>query len=229
MEKLHNGYTLALCDGAFPLSTDSVALAGFAKLPRNAKVLDLGSGCGTLGLLLCAKDPTCQVTGIELDENAHETALSNADRNHIPERLTSICGDIKNISSTAEGGRFHCCISNPPYFSSGPQSKTVPIARRDDFCSMDDLMSAAAWALKYGGDFFLVHRPERLSELFVTAAKYSLEPKRLQLLRHKNNGPISLVLIQCRKGGKPGLIIEEESLYNPDGSYTDYYRALYHI
>lgn len=229
MEQLHNGYTLELCPGAFPLSTDSVALAGFAKLPKNAKVLDLGSGCGTLGLLLCAKDTACHVTGIELDKNAHETALLNASNNHITERLTSICYDLKNISTIVEGGRFHCCVSNPPYFSSGPKSKTLPNARHDDFCSMDELMSAASWALKYGGDFFLIHRPERLSELFVSATKYNLEPKRLQFLRHRSDGPIALILVQCRKGAKPGLIIEEQSLFHPDGSYTDYYRALYHI
>ena len=67
MEYLHNGFTLSLCEGAFPLSTDSIVLSGFVRLPRNAKVLDLGSGCGTLGLLLCAKDDTCQVTGLEID------------------------------------------------------------------------------------------------------------------------------------------------------------------
>ena len=69
MEKLHNGFTLSLCEGAFPLSTDSIALSGFVRLPKNAKVLDLGSGCGTLGLLLCAEYPDCTVTGIELTEN----------------------------------------------------------------------------------------------------------------------------------------------------------------
>ena len=50
MEYLHNGYTLEFSPDAFPLSTDSVALAHFVKLPKNARVLDLGSGCGTLGL-----------------------------------------------------------------------------------------------------------------------------------------------------------------------------------
>ena len=94
MEQLHNGYTLELSPGAFPLSTDSVALAGFAKLPRNAEVLDLGSGCATLGLLLCAGDPFCRVTGVELDENAHRMALKNAGTNGIADRLSSICADI---------------------------------------------------------------------------------------------------------------------------------------
>lgn len=229
MEQLHNGFTLELCDGAFPLSTDSIALGGFARLPKNARVLDLGSGCGTLGLLLCAKDPLCHVTGIEWDAAAHETALRNALQNGIESRLASMCGDIGSISSLVPAGSFSVCISNPPYFSAGPQSKTVPLARRDDLCSMDALMAASSWALRYGGDFFLVHRPERLAELCARAADHGLEPKRLQLLRHRSDGPVSLVLVQCRKGGKPGLIWEEESLFCPDGSPTPYYRKLYHL
>ena len=229
MEQLHNGFTLELCDGAFPLSTDSIALSEFARLPKNAQVLDLGSGCATLGVLLCAKDLGCHVTGIELDACAHEAALKNAAQNGIEDRLKSICGDIGNISTMIKPGSFSVCISNPPYFSAGPRSKTVPLARRDDLCGMETLMGAAQWALRYGGDFFLVHRPERLAELCAQAAAHNLEPKRLRLLRHRSDGPVTLVLVQCRKGGKPGLIWEEESLYHADGTPTAYYRTLYHL
>ena len=229
MEYLHNGFTLEICDGAFPLSTDSIALSGFVKLPRQAKVLDLGSGCGTLGLLLCAADPTCQVTGIEWDENAHKTALNNVAANGLHSRLGSICGDLRELSGFVSAGSFHCCVSNPPYFSAGPSSQSVPTARRDDLCSTDDLFKAAAWALRYGGDFFLVHRPENLAKLCACAAQNQLEPKRLRLLRHKPDSPVSLILLQCRKGGKPGLIWEEECLFDPQGAPTEYYRSLYHI
>ncbi len=229
MEQLHNGYTLELSEGAFPLSTDSIALAGFAKLPKNAQVLDLGSGCGTLGLLLCAKDPGCHVTGVELDQLAHAMALKNAETNGITNRLTSICADIGSIPTFIKAGSFSCCISNPPYFSAGPKSKTVPLARRDDLFPLQTLMSAAGWALKYGGDLFVVHRPERLAEVFSCACSHGLEPKRLQLLRHRENGEVALVLVQCRKGASPGLIWEEEALFHSDGTPTPYYRDLYHL
>ncbi len=229
MEHLHNGFTLELCPGAFPLSTDSIALAGFAKIPNKATVLDLGSGCGTLGLLLCAQNSSCNVTGIEQDEAAHSMALHNAKTNGISHRLTSICADLRAIPSLIKPGRFSCCISNPPYFSGGPASRRTPDARRDDLCTMDDLMSSAAWALKFGGDFFLIHRPERLAELFAYAVKYSLEPKRLCLLRHRTQDPVGLVLVQCRKGAKPGLIWEEQFLHDADGNPTEYYRKLYHL
>ena len=229
MEVLHNGFTIEFSPGAFPLGTDSIALAGFATLPRNASVLDLGAGCGTLGILLCAQNANCNVTGVEIDGAAHHAALKNAEVNDLTNRLTSICADLRTFSNFIQPGSYSCCISNPPYFSDGPQSKTTPLARRDDICTMDDLMAAASWALKCGGDFFLVYRPERLAELFARAAAHNLEPKRLCLLRHRTDSAVSLVMVQCRKGGKPGLIWQEESLYNPDGTPTSYYRNLYHI
>lgn len=229
MEQLHNGYTLELCQGAFPLSTDSIALSHFVRLPKKATVLDLGSGCGTLGLLLCAEDTGCQVTGIELDENAHLTALENIRRNALEGRLKSICADLTTLSDFITPGSFSCCISNPPYFTAGPASDSVPLARREDRCTMEQLFEAAAWAVKYGGDFFLVHRPERLGEIFACASRVSMEPKRLCLLRHKPDSPVSLVLVQCRKGAKPGLVWEELRLYEADGSFSQDYRKLYHL
>lgn len=229
MEKLNNGFTLELCEGAFPLSTDSMALAGFAKLPKNANVLDLGSGCGTLGLLLCADWDTCTVTGVEIDPQAHNMALHNAKANNISDRLNSICADVGQIPTFIKPGSYHVCVSNPPYFTDGPQSKTVPTARREDLLALDGLFSAASWSVRYGGDFYLVHRPERLAEIIVTAGKYQFEPKILQLLHHHIGGPVSLILVKFRKGAKPGLKWDEQYLFDEKGSMTTYYKQIYHL
>ena len=229
METLHNGFTLDFPQTVFPLSTDSILLADFVRLSPQANVLDLGSGCGTLGVLLCAADPRCKVTGIELDETAHIAALNNIQRNALSSRIHSICGDIRTVNRLTEPGVFHCCVSNPPYFSGGPASSATPLARREDCCSPAELFAAAAWALKYGGDFFLVHKPERLGQLCGCAAAVGLEPKRLRLIRHRENGPVSLILLAFRKGGKPGLIWEEQTLFDTQNNPTSYYKKLYHI
>ena len=227
MEVLQGGFTLKLCDGAFPLSTDTVALSDFVKLPKNARVLDLGSGCGTIGLFLCAKDETCVVTGVEIQETDHLTALDNARRNNLTARLYSICADLRCIPGSL--GSFEVCVSNPPYFTGGPKSAKTPVARREDLCPLPALFQTASSALRYGGDFFLSHRPERLAEICALSVQNHMEPKRLFLLRHKTDGPVTVILLQCRKGGKPGLKIEEGALYQADGSPTPYYRKLYHV
>ena len=228
MEYLPGGVTLQLCDGAFPLSTDSMILAHFVRLHRNSRVLDLGSGCGTLGLALCAKDAACHVTGLEISVPCHNAALENIRRNGLSSRMESICTDLRNLP---EGfiGRFHCCISNPPYFSGGPASNTAPTARRDDLCAPEDLFRSAGKALQFGGDFFLVHKPEKLAQLIACGAASGLEAKQLVLIRHKENGPITLILLQFRKGGKPGLQINERCLFNSLGDPTDYFREVYHM
>lgn len=228
MEHLPNGFTLEIPSGAFPLSTDSMALAHFVNIKRDARILDLGSGCGTLGLLLCAASPDCHVTGIEVDAHAHAAALENIRRNDLGWRMMSICADLRKISTIATPGSFSCCVSNPPYFSGGPASTATPNARREDLCSLEDLIRAAAYALKYGGDFYLVHRPERLAQICALSGAAGLEAKRLCLLRHRAEGPVSLILLHCRKGGKPGLILEEGCLFDADGQPTAYHKAIYH-
>ena len=228
MEYLPGGITLQLCDGAFPLSTDSMVLAHFVKLRRNARVLDLGSGCGTLGLSLCARDASCCVTGLEIDENAHTAALENICRNGLSSRMESICRDLRDLPDGFDS-KFHCCVSNPPYFSGGPASAATPIARRDDLCAPEELFRSAGKALQYGGDFYLVHKPEKLAQLITCGSLRGLEAKQLVLIRHKEGGPIALILLQFRKGGKPGLQLQERCLFDSRGEPTDYFREVYHI
>ncbi len=229
METLSHKYTLNLSPSSFPLGTDSMLLADFVRLPRNATVLDLGSGCGTLGMLLCAKDDNCVVTGIELSETDHLMALENIQTNHLQCRLYSVCADLKFFPQEIIPGSFHCCVSNPPYFTGGEASLKHPLARRDDACKPSDLFAAAAKALRYGGDFFLVHKPDRLAQLCYEASKAGLQPKRLRLVRHKPGSDVAVILLQCRKGGKVGLVWEELYLQTPDGSPSDDYRRIYHL
>jgi tRNA1Val (adenine37-N6)-methyltransferase len=224
MEILQNDYTLQIPAGCFPLTTDSLLLADFVRLPANATVLDLGSGCGTLGLLLCAKDGSCSVLGLEIDPRAHEAALENIHRNGLDARLRSQNADLRTAT-----GNYHCCVSNPPYYTGGPASTLHSAARRDDLCGPEELMQAASSALRYGGDLYIVHKPERLAQLCACGSAVGLEAKRLRLVRHRCDGPITLILLQLRKGGKPGLVIDEVFLHTQDGSPSDYYNKLYHL
>lgn len=126
MEQLPNGLTLTLPKGSFPLSTDSMVLAHLTRLPKNASVLDLGSGCSTLGLLLAAKDVSCTVTGIELTEDAHAAAVENIRRCSLAPRLRSICADLRNLADILPCASFSVCVSNPPIF---PAVRQAPIRR----------------------------------------------------------------------------------------------------
>ena len=209
------------------MGTDSVLLSAFAKLPKNAKVVDLGSGSGALGLLLCAKDTSCQVTGIEIDENAHRIAVQNAQQNALCNRMRPILGDVREIRSLMCASSADCVVSNPPYFPV-ESGKIASAARSEVTLNLVGLCRAAAWLLPSGGRFFLVHRPERLCDIFCSLRENALEPKRVQFVRHRPDAAICLVLIEARRGGKSGITYEPDFIeFNPDGTPTDAYRAAY--
>lgn len=229
MEKLANGFTLDIPESAFPLSTDSMLLADFVRLPKNARTLDLGAGCGTLGVLLCSRDESCHITGVELSEAAHTAALANITTNGLQSRMKSICADIRSLRRELISGSYDICLSNPPYFTGGPASALRSTARRQDFCTTEDLCAAAAYSLRYGGDFYLVHKPEYLAQICACASKAGLEPKELCLVRHRPNAEHNLILLKCRKGGKPSLKLTELCLFHADGTPTEYYKKLYRL
>lgn len=74
-----------------------------------------------------------------------------------------------------------------------------------------------------------MHRPERLCDIFCALRECRLEPKRLRFVRHTAASPVCLVLIEARRGGKPGLHYDPDFIeFHPDGTETDEYRAAYH-
>ena len=154
-----------------------MVLADFVRLPKAAQVADLGSGGGVLGLLLCGRYSDCTVTGVELCQQAHQAALENIDRNGLG-RLRSVLGDLRQVRTILPGGAFSCAVSNPPYFSGGLPSSGVAgsQARQESACTLSDVYQAASWLLRFGGDFFLVHRPERLADLMALGRQWNLEP-----------------------------------------------------
>lgn len=227
MEYLPGGLTLEIPQGVFPLSTDSMVLADFVRLPKQAKVADLGSGCATLGMLLCAKWGDCTVTGFEIEEKAHAGALSNIARNNLSERLQSILGDLRETTQNYVPGSFAVCVSNPPYFTGGFDSK-LPLARRDSACSTAELMEAASRLLKFGGDAFFIQKPDKLAQLISEGSKHGLEAKELMLVRHQADKPVALIALKLRKGAAAGLHLRELNLKDAQGNLTDDYRRIYH-
>ncbi|MBQ3011437.1 MAG: tRNA1(Val) (adenine(37)-N6)-methyltransferase [Oscillospiraceae bacterium] len=216
----------------FKLGTDSVLLAHFTNPARAKRVLDLGCGAGVLTVLTAYKATRAEVFGIEIQPESAEVCRRNMAANGFaPERILE--GDLREHRRLFEAGSFDLVISNPPYFTAksgytAPDEKRAT-ARDERTCSMDDLCKAAGYLVKWGGAFTVVHRPERLSELLCTLTKYGLEPKRLRLVSHKAASAPNLILVEARRGGKPGLSIEPPLiLAKDDGSDTEEIKKIYH-
>ena len=225
-------YRMQTAQAQFSLSTDSMVLADFARVSNGARVCDLGCGCGALGLLLLAKNDTLHLTGVEIQPEAARCAQENAARNGLSQ-LSIQQGDLRDYKTLLPANGFDAVVSNPPYYppSSGAvcENESLAIARSELCCTLEDLCCCAAWCLRFGGSFFLVHKPERLTDLLVTLRENKLEPKRLQFVRHHPSAKASLVLIEARLGANAGLMLPNALiLYTDTGEKTADHIRIYH-
>lgn len=196
-------------DGVFPPSTDSFLLGGFATVRRGDRVCDLGAGSGLLGLLVWAREPGITVTAVEWDETACNVCRRMAADNAMP--LTVVRADLRDRSQVPAAGSFTLAVCNPPYFDAlrGTVATARQGAARSEVnATLSDVLSAAAYLLPTGGRLALVYRPERLTDLLCAARMAGLEPKRLRTVQQDAMAAPSLVLLECRRGSKPGLTVE---------------------
>lgn len=209
IETLQNGLRLFADESVFPLGTDAVLLADFARPPRAAAVCDLCAGSGAVGLMLLDRDPTLRVTAVELQTAACALMERTAAENGLGERFRVLQGDVREIRTLLRAGSFSQLVCNPPYYPLGrgyaPVREEQAIARTERCCTLAELCAAAGWLLRTGGALWLVHLPERLAELFCALRAHGLEPKRLRPVCAGADRAPSLILLKAVRGGRPGL------------------------
>jgi len=228
IDDLHrNGYRLIQNPAEFCFGIDAVILSGFAKVKRGETVLDLGTGTGVISILLEAKTKGAHFTGLEIQPKIADMARRSVALNGLDEKIKIVEGDLKDFFGLQLSvSSFSVVTCNPPYMNQGggllnPEDSKA-IARHELLCTLEDVISAARSALKPHGRFYMVHRPQRLTDIFVLLRQYGLEPKRLQMVQPYYDKPPNIVLVEAVKGGKPFLKTEPPLVvYKSGGGYTD--------
>lgn len=219
-------------DLEFLPGTDSFLLSGFPRLKPGLKVCDLGSGSGLLAMLLLRREPSLCVTCVELSGPACRLAVLNAETNGLCGRLAVRQADLRDFSELPLAGSFDLVVCNPPYFPVGGGASAPGPGRRrvreEITCTLPEVCRAAAHLLRWGGIFCLVHRPERLVDLCWYLRSEKLEPKRLRMVQQMLGKAPSLLLLEGRRGGKPGLLTEPPlTLQEADGTPTGEVDTIY--
>lgn len=194
----------------FPPTTDSFVLGWFARPRHGDAVCDLGCGTGLLGALLLARDDTLRLVNVEQNTDALALAERTFAENGWSADFRS--GDLRDAGVLPAAGSMDCCISNPPYFPVGSgrsaDGEARQNAREEAQCTLAEVCATAERILRWGGSFSLVYRPERLTDLLCELRAHGMEPKRLRFVAQRADAAPSLALVEARRGGRPGLIIE---------------------
>ena len=219
------GYMIIQNPDMFCFGMDAVLLADFATGKASADVIDLGTGTGVIPILMESRGKGRHFTGLEIQKESADMALRSVMYNKLEDRIDIVCGDIKAVSELFSRESFDVVTSNPPYISENHGLKNAyeakNIARHEILLNLEDVVRAAAYLLKVGGTFAMVHKPFRLAEIIRVLSAYHLEPKRMQLVQPYADKEPNMVLIEAVKGGKPRLTVEPTLVvYERDGGYT---------
>jgi tRNA1Val (adenine37-N6)-methyltransferase len=211
----------------YRFSLDPILLARFARVKKRAYVVDLGTGCGILPLLLSSISEARQLVGLELQESLFQRAQRNVEHNRKEQEVRMVQGDIRRIRELFPGGVADLVISNPP-FRPADSGRIAPdderaAARHELFGGLDDFVTAAAWLLRNGGSIAMIHLAERLSQILTSMQAAGLEPKRMRMVHPRVAEEARLVLIEAVKAARPGLKVEKPLfVYRSTGTGRDY-------
>ena len=218
----------------FCFGIDSVILSEFANdIKSKSKVIDLGTGTGIISFLLLAKYNISKIIGVEVQPDVADMAKRSIELNNLNEKFELINCDVKNILSYMERDSVDVVVSNPPYkkINTGGKNENEKklISRHEILADIFDFIEAAKKVLKDKGALYMVHRPERLSDIIYGLRKNKLEPKKIRFVYSREDSEeAKLVLVKAVKNGGQFLKVEKPLfIYKKNGEYSDEVLRIY--
>lgn len=229
----YKGLKIIQNEKGFCFGIDSILLSDFAKeIKKGSKVIDLGTGTGIIGILLCAKTELSKMIGVEIQEQVYNMAKRSILLNKLENKFEIINSNIKELKNKIQLGTFDVVVTNPPYKkqNTGIQNEEEKklISRHEITANLEDFIEVSAKLLKDKKDLYMIHRPDRLVDIIELLRRYKLEPKKIRFVHPKENKEPNLVLIKATKNAKPFLKIEKPLyVYQENGEYTQEILKIY--
>lgn len=197
----------------YRFSVDAVLLSQFIKIRKNERVIDLGTGCGILPLLLSHTTKAHSFIGIEIQKGLVECAKKNVLLNHLDDRISILKQDFRELKGTFPPGSFDVVLSNPPYRKAltGRINPTMEkaIARHEMKGTLEDLISIASYLLPHKGRCYVIFPTLRTVDLLVVLRSKKLEPKRLQFVYPHVGEEAKFLLVESMKASGVELKLME--------------------
>ena len=228
---MRSGRVIIQNEREFCFSMDSVLIAHFPRFKRNARVMDLGTGTGVIPLLIA--DDVKEICAVELNSQMADIARRNVELNGLTEKISVVEGDYRKHRELFKAESFDLAIANPPYtpIGNGAANRITGIARaRHEFtATLEDVVTAARFVLKFRGVFCMIHLASRLCEIVDALHRRQMEMKRLRLIQPKADRDANLIMLEAVVGANAGnlQIMPPLIVHNADGSYTDEIYRIY--
>ena len=219
----------------FCFGIDAILLSDFAKGMKKANlVVDLCTGTGIVAILLAGKTEAKKIIGVEIQKPCADMARRSVELNKLENRVEILNEDLKNLKDVIPSASVDAVTVNPPYMKSGTgivnDKNAMMVSKHEICCTLEDVIKEASRLLKFNGEFFMVHKSERLVDIFCTMRKYKIEPKRIRFVHPQSDKPSNLVLIEGLRSGNAFLKYEKPLfVYGENNEYTDEIYEIYNM
>ena len=209
----------------YRFSIDAVILAHHVRPRPGERVVDLGTGCGIVPLIVAYRHPATHMFGIEIQKELADIADDNVRENGMQETVRIIHRDMQTIQPAMFQGPVDIVVSNPPFHKAASgrinPNRQRAVARHEIRVTLLDVVKAAGDILKTAGLFVLVYTSERLPELVQHMRACRIEPKNVRFIHSRRDSESKLMMMEGIKQGRPGLKVGPPIvIYNEDGTYT---------
>jgi tRNA1Val (adenine37-N6)-methyltransferase len=209
----------------YRFSIDAVILAHLACPAPGETILDLGTGCGVIPIMLALRYPEIRVIGVELQSSLGDLARRNVADNRMTDRVRIVDKDMVDLVPADIGGPVDRVVTNPPYRKreSGRinADSQKAVARHELTIDLESVLMTARRLLRKSGRFCIIYPSVRTVDLMAAMRSTGLEPKTLTMIHAKPAAPARLVAITGVKCGRPGLEVGPPlHLYHADGTYS---------
>lgn len=217
----------------FCFGIDAVLLSDFAKnIKKSSKVIDLGTGTGIIATLLCGKTQLESIVGVEIQKEISDMAKRSIKLNNLENKFEILNESILNLKNIYGSNYFDVVVTNPPYKKKNTgilnEEKEKLISRHEITANLEDFIRISKEILKDKGEFYMVHRPERLVDIITLMRNYKIEPKVLRFVYSSKEKPPVLLLIKGIKNARPFLNLEKDLyIYDDNGLYTEEIKNIY--
>ena len=152
---------------AMKVGTDGVLLGAWCEVTDARHVLDVGTGCGVIALMVAQRNAESRIDAIEIDEASAKEAALNFSRSPWAERLHLVHGDFTAVETWWSGEKYDLIVSNPPFFTHGvlPPEASRMTARHTQNLDYGQLLKTASAMLADGGKIALITPFDNIKEI----------------------------------------------------------------
>lgn len=206
------------------VGTDAVLLGAWCNLDGARRVLDVGTGCGVIALMVAQRNADAAILAIDIDPASVNEAQENFDASPWTDRLQACREDFNDLTDD-EG--FDLIVTNPPYYNEDvlPPDAVRSAARHTHALSFEQLMQGAARLLAPTGSIALI-TPVEARDAVTTAATFAgLHLSRLTTVHSSEGKQPKRLLWQW---SKQRCTIQRDSLilHQKGGAFTPQYTEL---